>query len=1236
MKKILFLLLILSSFQSIGQRTLLMEKMKMNGKIIEDIDTSADFSNASNKIIPSQKAVKDWVESLPFGAASLDWSADSNYVQNTIRFYNGQNYRKINNVDATGQIPSTSGNWVNISVDRPIGVNEAGAVSVTTNRDTTLTADTYRRNQSVSTKYASTIADNLQINELYSVFNLNNRYSGKAMVVVNDADQEKVIYYRAGIIDTDAIMSHAQSATDDIYVKEWYSSAGSSETVKLYQTDKALMPRIAIDSVLQTRNGQPALYFQNNANMLFREAKTYSTDTMSVLLVADFQSAFGRQMATGNLSSSAGAGLRTTSTQMQWSVNGGYTSGNNYIVNNSTAQGGGLHASLFVMNADTGSLYVDTAYIAPTTYNPGGFNGQNFHLGGYYPGSGPTPSFGGWVSEFIVFNDNVIDDRSDIFASVNGRYGIWAGTEDLNYAKGYVVTLPQISVDELGTTITISIPDIPRESYIQSSDSIYDRGSLLNEIKTKGAHSYSFQSIKDSKDSLRWKMISTTDMSRFDTDTISVRLVNNVAQIAALNIGLGKTIRLPSGAEYEVAATLHEGTTADGVAQIQTDNGLFARLLPVNQSVRQSWFDAVNTDRDSMHLNAQAALNYVASAPGMYRVIADYDTITYKNEIYIPERVHYQGLNSGGDPFALTDEIQQTTYVDFQGDTTKFLLRPAQDGDFYQFGVSASDFYVEAKSLSGGVVFNDSGWGNRWERIFGNGTDSLWFTDGFGVRGSLHGLAEQVYMRKCKRDFSGIVVPENGANGSNFTYIRCGAQGGHYGLYNVTRSEWYGLNMEDLDSTAIHMDNGAILKMIGFDGERNRKLIECDNCIAYLSDGKFTPETQAGIGYVDTGRLSFTNVSFGNFNLNPGMTSANTISFSMVNCRIGDQRIMQPEDYFFDMKRVRLDHITVENNDNGGQEKTFTYTALNQIENPFLKEPAIQNPVITGSGKLSIKLEQDTLNLVPHSAFVNEIGEWESTFNSGNVSIRDTVITDHLGDTTTAIVIEYINDLSASLQFITNYTLSANIEAGQEYNVSFYAYREGTGDATVFFNMANDDNTMKFAPIRATSPTRYHAHKTCDVTTAQLAWRISDDATAGDKIILYGIQVSIGEWPRRYQKMPSADSNNPFIEISSGSLEVRGDQKIIGDLEVTGNLIGSFFSGDVTAVTTSGAGVATIAHGLGVTPSSSVANLATNGDTYYIAGITFDATNIYVNIFERSSDTAAASAGINISWIVIK
>lgn len=241
------------------------------------------------------------------------------------------------------------------------------------------------------------------------------------------------------------------------------------------------------------------------------------------------------------------------------------------------------------------------------------------------------------------------------------------------------------------------------------------------------------------------------------------------------------------------------------------------------------------------------------------------------------------------------------------------------------------------------------------------------------------------------------------------------------------------------------------------------------------------------------------------------------------------------------------------------------------------------------------------------------------------------------------------------------WTMLKNPQAGVTYTVRFKAKAKALNSLSrpyfVFRVGSETSNQAETAAIIDTTWREYYARFTPIGSAGALTMRYG--ATyVGDTIAVSGLTINEGYFPDQHQETEAIlpDTSIVTLETAHGkTLKVINDFQVEaafldsdGDAGTAGQVLSStstgtnwintsaIVAGDVTALTTSGTGVATIPHGLGVTPSSAVANCASNGNLYYIAGVTFDATNIYVNIFERNSDVAAPSVGLNISWIVVR
>ena len=1018
--------------------------------------------------------------------------------------------------------------------------------------DTVINATTENRNYNIDLQYQKTISDRFSTYTIYSVRNINSDYNGPAFDVVNDQGTEATIYYVNGIYDTTSVMALAVSSTEDVYVKRWYDSGGSGVDIK--QSVTTAMPRLVIDSVLQKANGALSVYF-DGGDMLYPEnpQTQYGTDTLSVMFVFRRNGSFDVPFSFSTLSSTGGSGMRYESTVLQLGGDNGFSGASSSFQSSLDSIPEDELVDLhFTINADTAALYIKNSYITPTLLNKGDWNGFSFAFGGRLT-SGFTvenPSFNGFMSEFLLFKNNLINSRNDLHYDVNGFYNIDDENKNAIINKGYNITLPSLDTISIGTQVVINTTNNARQGYVISIDSIYSKGALLPFITTRGNNSYTFQAVKDSRDRLSWQLIGSTDISYTNADTIGVVNLFRLDYLPSKRYEVGKIVKLSNGAEYEIVQALIPGTTVDGIGQIQLANNNYARIRGEDGAIKYSWFEKATTNPDSNHLIGQAALNYALFAPGINEVLFDYDTATFKDEMFIPPHITARGLSKTGADF--DDNIKQYTYADFQGDTTKWVFRTLQTGEYYVFGAGAKDFYIEAVSEGGGGVFCDSGWGNHFENITIEGTSNKYFHDGFAVSNSLHVRGENIYVLDCIRDFSGNVPASNSGSiggGSNVRMYSCGAQGGDYGLYNFPRSSFFEINMEAQDSTSIYSDAGSNITIYKIEGERNIKLFDLPKGDLRIFGGKYTSlgGVSTTLGTVDTGSVHIMDIERLGLSPNSGITTANTSSFVLENNAMNINSLSEPGLIFYDMGVVTLKNNYANDVIESGREKPLSIENRNELVDSYIKRGSLLDTDLSGTSRLSITATKDTLNMVPHSAFYNELSDWEGVNVSGVIIAGDTVITNHLGDTTTAIYVTYSSDIGGSVSYIDYIDLNGSIYEGENYNVSFYAFRKGSGSASLLLTL-RDDRELKFPPIISSEPHRYSLHKTAESTQDDMYWRMSNGATAGDTIFIYGVQVSKGIWERDYQKTPTIESDNPYISVPNGSLEVRGNTTITGTL----------------------------------------------------------------------------------------
>ncbi|WP_143473352.1 hypothetical protein [Flavilitoribacter nigricans] len=1015
--------------------------------------------------------------------------------------------------------------------------------------DTSLSATTDNRNYSIDLKYRRTIADRFSTNGIYSVRNINSFYNGPVFDVVNDSDSTGTIYYRNGTVDTAAIMGFAVNPNENVYISKWYDSSGNGLHVR--QSDKNKMPKIVINSTLQTQNAKPSVRF-DGGDILLRTNTTFETDTLSLMLVMRVSATFNMPLATGDLSSTLGAGMRYTSTVIQLSGNSGYggAQGSTLLASTDSLDVGELVDVHFTMSADTGALFINNSFISPTTLNKGDYNGQTFHIGGRVTGGVETPTFNGYISEIILFKNDLIAERNSLHQDVNGYFNIDSEAKNTVLNDGHSVTLPPLNTLELGVQVVINTTSNGKNASVISSDSIYAKGNLYGSISTVGNNSYTFQVVKDSRDSLSWKLIGSTDIAYTDADTVGVINLLSGKHLSSKNYETGKIIKLSNGAEYEVVEGLIDGTKADGIGQVSLSNNKYARIRPDGRMIRFSWFEQTTSDADSNHLVGQAALDYARSAPDIDEVLFDYDTATFKNTMYIPPHVTVIGLSNTGAAF--DNDQPQTTFVDMQ-DSTKFLFTLEQTGDFYVMGGGIKDFYIRGVSASSGI-FMDSGWGNHAENIYIDGTGNTYIYEGFAVKGGLHFRGENIYVADCRRGFSGLPGATNGGTGSNNTFTRCGAQGGDFGIWNMPRSTFLEINLENQDTVSIYMDNGNRLNIYKIEGERNRQLFDIRNGELVVYGGKYSPGNVStdlnlyhpiALGTVDTGKVILEEVYLGAFRLSKNTTTANTSKFELSGELYFDQ-LSHIENYFYDMSDVKIEATGFDGD--GGSDDLWQYDRSSQLEESRIDNSHITNSNLSGSLTVNnVTIRREAVNLMTLSNYFTTPG----SLDGGNVILSDTVLTDINGDTTSALIIHYVDDISEGLEFIANLNVDSSILAGTTYNVSFYAKKlnDSDGTASVKFNLSSDTEQMTFAPIINTEWARYQNSATATTGAGAMAFRITNGAVAGDSIAIYGLQYSVGRWAKTYQKKPATETDNPrFI--------VEQNRKLIfdGSIEVTGTL----------------------------------------------------------------------------------
>lgn len=227
----------------------------------------------------------------------------------------------------------------------------------------------------------------------YSVFKLSTFYSGYCLRVVRSSDFATLdVGYVNGVLDFSTILSFIGSNSG--YVNRLYNPANGNTAT---QDVIGSMPRIVNSGVLETLNGNPALYFDGVDDFFHISIETVTND-FSLF-------AYGKRTASGDLfaplSGGGSAFLHYTDNNYYFQMPAGYSASNStdsttaaYLVEGHT-------------DGSTRSIYKNQSLV-PSTFNSVPLVDFFSSIGTY----SPTGIYmKGHVTEILLYKTNKITDR---------------------------------------------------------------------------------------------------------------------------------------------------------------------------------------------------------------------------------------------------------------------------------------------------------------------------------------------------------------------------------------------------------------------------------------------------------------------------------------------------------------------------------------------------------------------------------------------------------------------------------------------------------------------------------------------------------------------------------------------------------------------------------------------------------------------------------------------------------
>jgi len=247
----------------------------------------------------------------------------------------------------------------------------------------------------------------------YSVRKIRDLYTGSALRVREDgSNTETDIGFDSNAdLDTAAIASHCGSANG--YVVTWYDQSGNGNDMA--QATTSSQPQIYDGSAVLTKNGQPALRFNNHrldASITFA-----SSDASSFFWVASADNAGNnnRVISSGSGSVRRNASILLDSGDIYDGTNG-VTGGT--VSDNTQTLFSGFYAT------NNGRIYVDGALGATgTTFVQQAISGLTVGLDAVAPGA----ELVGELQEFIIYktDQDTAGNRTGIESNINTYYSIY-------------------------------------------------------------------------------------------------------------------------------------------------------------------------------------------------------------------------------------------------------------------------------------------------------------------------------------------------------------------------------------------------------------------------------------------------------------------------------------------------------------------------------------------------------------------------------------------------------------------------------------------------------------------------------------------------------------------------------------------------------------------------------------------------------------------------------------------